>query len=377
MNQMMRWIGILAVAGAVAGCGKKDVQTVKPQGAMGSEVAVWVDQAGITGAQVQKEATRLFSKVPKEVPAEQIPAIQGRMLQQAVDNLVVRQLVRAEMDRSGVLITQEEVEKGKKDLERAIPGGSLATLMAAADLPMEELEMNLRLDLFKNKMVAEPLKAATEAVTEETAKAYYEAHPEEFTQPEGRLASHILVRVKPDADEAAKTDARAKAEGIRKALLEGADFAKLASEVSECISRPRGGALGVIPRGREAKAFEDAVYGQEIGSIGEVVESPVGFHVILATGEQEKKLLAFDEVKDRMLAVMKAKAQQKVTADYIQGLREKATIKLDGPLAAIAAEAEKAAQAKAAAEAPLIEPAVPAAPVTAPVAGTPAPAPAE
>ena len=375
MAQFIRWIGVLALVWA-AGCGKKEAQTVTP-GGTGTEIAVWVDQTGITSAQIQAEATRLFSHVPKDVPAEQIPQIQARLLQQAVDNLVVRQLVRGEMDRSGVLITQEEIEQGKKDLERALPGGSLATLMAAADLPVEELEMNLRLDLFKNKMMAEPLKAALAAVTEEAAKAYYDAHPEEFTQPEGRLASHILVRVKPDADEAAKTDARAKAEGIRKALLEGADFAKLAGEVSECISRPRGGALGVIPRGREAKAFEDAVYGQEIGAIGEVVESPVGFHVIKATGEQEKKLFSFEEVKDRLLAVMKAQVQQKATADYIKGLKEKATIKLDGPLAAIAAQGEKARQEKAAAEAPLMEPAVPETPVTAPVAGTPAPATAE
>ena len=74
--------------------------------------------------------------------AEQIPAIQGRVLQQAVDNLVVRQLVRAEMERSGVLISHEEIEKGKQDLEKAMgPGDSLAMLMAEANLPMEELEM--------------------------------------------------------------------------------------------------------------------------------------------------------------------------------------------------------------------------------------------
>ena len=365
MAQDIRWIGILAVALAATGCGKQEAQTVTPQ-KMGSEVAVWVDQAGITGAQIQREASRLFSHVPKDVAPEQIPAIQARVLNQAVDNLVTRQLVRAEMERSGVLISQEELEKGKKDLESAMgPGGSLTMLLAEANVPMEEMEMNLRLDLFKNKVMKDELKAALDAVTEESAKAYYDAHPEEFTQPEGRLASHILIRVKADADEAAKTEARAKAEGVRKALQEGADFEKLAGEVSECMSRSRGGALGVIPRGREAKAFEDAVYGQPIGAVGEVVESPVGFHVIKATGEQEKKLVPFDDVKTRLVSAQKAQAQQKVAADYIKSLREKATIKLDGALAAIAAEAEKAAAQKEGAAADA-EPAVTAPPVSVP-----------
>ena len=362
MAQDIRWIGILAVALAATGCSKKEPQTVTPR-QLGAEVAVWVDQTGITGAQIQREASRLFSKVPKETPAEQIPAFQSRALQQAIENLVVRQLVRAEMERSGVLITREEIEKGKQDLEKALgPGGSLTMLLADANVPMDELEMNLKLDLFKNKMIKDKLEAAIAAVTDEAVKEFYDANPKEFTQPAGRLVSHILVRVPADASEAVKTDARAKAEGIRKTLLDGAEFAKLAGEVSECLSRSRGGELGVIPRGREAKAFEDAVYGQDIGAIGDVVESPVGFHVVKVTGEQEEKLFPFDDVKERLSAVLKAQAQQKVTAEYITELKDKATIKLDGALAA-ASEAAKAAQA---AEPVGVDVVPAAAPVTAP-----------
>ena len=346
MKQFIRWVGVLALALA-AGCGKKDAQVVKPR-PVASEVWVWVDQAGITSGQIQQEASRLFASVPKDFPPEQMPAAQARVVQQAVDNLVIRQLVTAEMGRSGVLISQEEVEQGKKDLEKGLgPGGSLTMLLANANVPMEEVEMNLRLDLFKNKVLKERMEAAFAEITDETAKAHYDGHLEEFTQPEGRLVSHILVRVPENADEAAKTDLRAKAEGIRKALLEGADFEKLAREVSECMSRTRGGALGVVPKGREAQSFEDAVYGQKIGEIGEVVESPVGFHVIKVTGEQEKKVFPFDEVKERLVGAMKAKAQQKIVNDYIGELRNKATIKFVGPLADSAAPATPEAAASA------------------------------
>lgn len=359
MKQRIWMIGAVALV-AAAGCGKKEAQTVTPRQQMAAEVVVWVDQAGITGAQVQKEASRLISHVPKDVPAEQMPAIQMRLLQQAVDNLVVRQLVKAEMERSGVLISQEELEKGKQDLEQGLgEGHSLAMLIAQANLPMAELEDNLRLDLFKNRMTQDQLKAALDAITPEAVKAYYDEHPDEFVQPEGRLASHILVRVPAGADEAAKNDALAKAEGIRQALLQGADFAKLAREASQCpLSRARGGTLGVIVRGKEAKAFEDAVFGQKIGEIGEVVESPIGFHVILVTGEQATKTFTFDEVKERLTAMLKSKAQQKVAAEYVAQLKDRATIKLDGALAAAVEESKKAAQAaEAAGEAPVTAPA--------------------
>ncbi len=366
MKKSVYWFGVLALVLA-AGCGKKEAQTVKPSPWQGSDVAVWVDQAGITGTQIQQEASRLFTKLPKNIPAEQMGAVKGRVLQQAIENLVVRQLVRAEMERSGVLISREEIEKGKKDLEAAMgPNGSLTMLLADANVPMEELEMNLKLDLFKNKMTRDKLTAAIEAVTDDAVKAYYDEHPQEFTQPAGRLVSHILVRVPAGASEAVKTDARAKAEGIRQRLLDGADFAALAEEESDCLSRTRGGDLGVIPRGREAPAFDEAVYGQEIGALGEVVESPVGFHVIKVTGEQEEQLIPFDDVKARLTAVLRARAQQKVAAEYVAELKDKATIKLDGVLAV-------AAQTPQTNEPAGEEPALPvAAPVTVPAPEVPA-----
>jgi len=361
MTQLIRWIGILALVWTV-GCGKKEAQVVTPKATMGSEVAVWIDDVGLTGAQIQAEAGRLFSKLPQDMDPERLPVIQMQLLQRAVDNLVVRQLVRGEMARSDILISQEEIEKGKADLEKGLgQGQSLAMVLAAANLPMEELEMNLRLDLFKNKVLKERQMEAVDKVTDEVIRAYYDENPKEFTKQEGRLASHILVRVPADAEEAVLMDRRAKAEGLRTALLEGADFEKLAHEVSDCASRARGGQLGVIPRGREAKEFEDAVYGQEFGAIGEVVQSPVGFHIIKVTGEQAEEIVPFDDIKLRLAIVMKTKARQEIAADYIKELREKAVIKLDGPLAA-AVEAAKAAEAEAEAageSVPLIEESTP------------------
>ncbi len=352
MARMMRWIGLLGLVVAAAGCGKQEAQVVTPGVPADTEVSVWVDQVGITSGQIRREASRLFMNVPKNLPPDQVPAIQMRLLQQAVDNLVVRQLVKAEMERSNVLITGEEIEQGKKDLEKGLgEGHSLAMLIAEVNLPMEDLEANLRLDLFKNKVLKDKLQAEVGAVTDEAVRAYYDAHPEEFTQPEGRLASHILIRVPKDADEAVRTELRAKAEGARKALLEGADFAKLAGEVSDCPSRVRGGDLGVVPRGRQEKAFEDAVYGQEMGAIGEVVETSAGYHIIRVTGEQPKKLFPFEEVKERLTMLMKGQAQQKVTAEYIAELKSRATIKLDGALAASAGAANAAAAGGAAAPA--------------------------
>lgn len=325
----------LMAAIAASGCGGKSARVVKPEDRQwgNKDTVIWVDESGISLGELRAEMQRQLIHTPPNLSEEQTKAYQARCTQAAIDNLVMRRLLEREMDRSGILISQSEVDAAKKILEDGLgEGRTLTMLIAEVNLPMDVLEANLRLDLFKNKVLSNEFERAWAEITDDYAKTYYDEHPEEFTQPEGRYASHILIRVPRDADDMARAKARNKAEEVRKALLEGADFAQLASTTSECPSRSRGGDLGFIPRGREASAFEEAVYSQPIGQIGAVVESPVGFHVIKVTREQEEKTVPFEDVKQQLVNGLKRREQQRIIAEYINGLRERSLIRFDGPL---------------------------------------------
>jgi peptidyl-prolyl cis-trans isomerase C len=320
-----------------AGCKEKSAKVVKPEDQQqwqNKDTVIYVDESGITLGELRSEMHRQMLHMPQGLSEGQVKAYQARSTQIAIENLIVRLLLEREMNRSGILISQDEVEVAKKTLEEGLgEGRTLTMLIAEVNLPMDVLEANLRLDLFKNKVLEDKFQEAWAKIDDEYAKKYYDEHPDEFTQPEGRYASHILIRVPQDADESARTKARNKAEEVRTALLEGADFAQLAATTSECASRTRGGDLGFIPRGREAPAFEEAVYSQPIGQIGAVVESPVGFHVIKVTREQEERVVPFDEVRQVLVNGLKRREQQRIIAEYIQGLRERALIRFVGPLA--------------------------------------------
>ncbi|MBD5341562.1 MAG: hypothetical protein HDR94_08305 [Bacteroides sp.] len=71
-------------------------------------------------------------------------------------------------------------------------------------------------------------------------------------------------------------------DSVRNALLAGADFAELAAQVSEDRgSNTRGGYMGYITAQQYPYTFEIAAYNTPEGEVSEIVESPVGYHILL------------------------------------------------------------------------------------------------
>lgn len=71
---------------------------------------------------------------------------------------------------------------------------------------------------------------------------------------------------------------------IKAKLAAGEDFGALAKAHSDCPSGQRGGDLGSFGRGQMVPEFDQAVFGMEVGSVSDVVETPFGYHLIQRTG---------------------------------------------------------------------------------------------
>jgi peptidyl-prolyl cis-trans isomerase C len=88
-------------------------------------------------------------------------------------------------------------------------------------------------------------------------------------------ASHILVKD------------RALAEDLLRRIKQGAALEGLAREFSTCPSRSKGGDLGWFGPGKMVAAFEAAVKRLSPGSVGDVVQSEFGYHIIKCTGRKD------------------------------------------------------------------------------------------
>jgi peptidyl-prolyl cis-trans isomerase D len=142
----------------------------------------------------------------------------------------------------------------------------------------------------------------SEQPTEDQLRQRYEAEKGRFGSEEERVASHILVGVPADADDAAVEAARAKAAGIAdQARAEGADFAALAAANSDDLgTKDLGGDLGSIGKDVFPKPFEDAVFALAEGGVSDPVRTDQGWHVIKLTQLVAGSQQPFEAVREQL-----------------------------------------------------------------------------
>lgn len=105
--------------------------------------------------------------------------------------------------------------------------------------------------------------------------------------PSSVRASHILLMYQGSMRSTAtrsQAEAQQQIQKLQTEIQNGGDFAKLASQHSDCPSSAKGGDLGSFGRGQMVAAFEEAAFGMEVGQTSGVVETPFGYHLIQRTG---------------------------------------------------------------------------------------------
>ena len=154
----------------------------------------------------------------------------------------------------------------------------------------------------------EPQRYLDQVTFEESElEKHYRRHIDQFEILERIKASHILVKVEPDADDATREKKRAYTAKLLEEIRAGKDFADVARTSSDDkASAVNGGSLGYFTRGSMVKPFEEAAFGLKPGEISDLVETTFGFHIIKVEAYTEPGIRsladAMEEVKDGLRA---------------------------------------------------------------------------
>ena len=328
----------------------------------------------------QEDLDQLRKRFPDNAEAL---AAQLNLRQQVMDRMVNRYLMLTAAAEQGLMVNEDEVKDAVTSqpafqLDGHFDFNTYRQILAQNNLTPAQFEFRMREDLLLNKYQRNQIagvivgKAEVEqryrieneraevdyvfvdparvklprAPNDAELKAYYEAHPDEFTQPaQFKLsyfvlglsnleeevqvrdraveryyernaerefttpkrvrASHILKRLPKDASEEQVAKAHKALEAVLAKARAGEDFAKLAKANSEDPSAAKGGDLGLFSHDDMESTFADTAFALPKGGISDIVRTPFGLDIIKVTDIQPGQRKALDDVRAEIAAKLR------------------------------------------------------------------------
>jgi len=168
-------------------------------------------------------------------------------------------------------------------------------------------------------------------ITTEDQEKYYKANADKFKQAKVRV---IYLSFNPSSEKAGpdgkklltEAEAKAKIEDLRKQIVGGADFGKLARENSDDkTSAVKDGDFGIMKQSSTyPEPIKAAVFGLKAGEVSQPVRQPNGFYLIRV---DEIIVQPLQEVATDIYQTVK---QERVN-DYVKTLQSQYQVKVENP----------------------------------------------
>lgn len=297
-------------------------------GAAATGIAYWAEKntgsvAKVDGARVSKgDYDRLVEQTKKQYAQRfnvDFNSAQGHQMEAdlrtgIMNQLVERELIRAEAKRRNLAITDEAFQAKAAELKKGFKDqAEFEQQLKANGLDASEFERQVRDMLLVEKVVDAVTGDAK--VSDAEVRGYYDQNRKMYDRPQEVKARHILV----------KDDATAKL--VQQRAKGGADFGALAKEYSEDPgSKAEGGDLGYFGRGKMVKEFEEAAFTTPPGQLSPLVKTRFGWHLIKVEDRKAPRTQGFDEVKGEIRTNLTTERRRSAFMGWLQQRKAEAKV---------------------------------------------------
>ena len=298
---------------------------VKPVPAMLPDVVARINGEPLSKAEFENAIRMLESQAGQGVPYDK----RNEVYRQVLDQLVGFRLLLQETKARKIVVAETEIDATINQMRKQFPSEeAFTTAMAAQSVTLAKLKEDVRTQMLVTKFMEAEI-GPTVKVTDADIQAFYAQNTDKFNQPETMRASHILIRIPQNADDAAKTQARAQAGTVLTKVQGGGDFAALAKEFSQDAgSAPNGGDLGFFARTQMVPAFGDVAFSLKPGQVSGLVETQYGFHIIKAGEHRAARVVPLAEASGEIRQFLTQQQQQQKAQAYVNSLKAKAKIEI-------------------------------------------------
>jgi len=281
-------MGVMALT---AGCSDKETNKSAEKKSVADEVATTAAAttqpaepedpnqviASVNGKEyLRKDMNTMVDAILKarNVPQEHKATAKNQFEKQAAYSFIMKTLLLDEAKKNGVTISEADRKEQMDKIAQQLKAQNKTLDQYFAESPMGE--ERARSD-FEEGLIIDKLLTAkvVDKITIDDADV-------EKKIAEIKESNKEIEEKNANLDEI-NANKKAKIEDLKKQLNDGADFAELAKDNSDCPSGQNGGDLGSFTRGKMVPEFEEVAFSQKIGEVSDVIETQFGYHLIKVT----------------------------------------------------------------------------------------------
>lgn len=244
---------------------------------------------------------KLSSELFRKSPGNLEPDERQRVDRVAARQLKIEQRILSTVEAAQVILPASSLERAVAEIRARYPGEEeyLADLYNSS-LDPQRLAAAIERDL-KVEAVLDRVASQVAAVSDIDLEIFYLLHRERFHRPENRTLRHILVTINPALSGSDRVTARERIDAIRCRLRKSPErFAEQALKHSECPTAMQGGLLGTLQRNQLYAELEAVAFALAPGELSDVVESPMGFHILHCVAIEASCELPLSAVREKI-----------------------------------------------------------------------------
>jgi peptidyl-prolyl cis-trans isomerase SurA len=244
-------------------------------------------------------------------------------------DLIDQQLLLSRGKELGIT-GETELVKQLDEMRKQNHLDSLEDLQKAAEaqgVSWEDFKASMQNHIISQEVIREEVGAHIN-ISPSEIQAYYNAHKQDFDEPEQVRLSEILIPTANPDDAAEVADAKKKADDAEVKLKGGADFADLAKAYSAGVTASNGGDLGDFRRGQLAKVLEDQTFDLKPGQYTEPIRTKQGYVILKVTDHTPGGIAPLKEVEPQIEDQIGMAKMNPALRTYLTKLRDNAYIEI-------------------------------------------------
>ena len=205
--------------------------------------------------------------------------------EQILDALINEKLLLSKaLEDTNLTVSDEEVDRelNVQVAQRVQQLGSEKRVEEAFGMSINRLKLEYRDGMRKKIIIAKLIDARKNLITvsRREVEDFYTQYKDSLPPVPEELELYHIFKI-PNISNTSKNNLKSFAQQILDSIKQGGDFAGFARRYSEDPgTKSSGGDLGFVRRGEFFTEFEEAVFSLRENQLSDVVESPIGFHII-------------------------------------------------------------------------------------------------